>query len=950
MKNLLLKRYIQALIVLLFFVANETFAQINALDYTLQKRRKAEKFESNHIKDHLFLSGAIGAEYLKNDNSSGLSNAIGPKASLYVGTWFTPVIGMRVGVEGAYLPTGNVSRIVSLGLDADYLMNISAFAAGYNPERLFDVIAIAGVNYHSSLKTGKIRHIPGANIGLQGKFNLSPLVDFFIEPKLSVYGDKIDYSTQWRQYNLAGSLMAGVTYKMVPDKQRASLSLFGKGAFEHLFISGGIGAQMLLSRRVVDMSVKNWLGPAARLSIGTWFNPVSGLRLSAEGGASKWIESNYGKSRYLKTVGGSLDYLLNLNSAFGGYNKERKFELIGVAGVDLVYGVKNGDKNIVPGIGAGLQGSLRLNRNLDLFIEPELTMYHKHLAGETSSRFDLLGNVYVGLTYNREESALRNNKGKFVKNSFFDNMFISLSGGGGVLVSNPMLSMSTVDRLSPMATVSVGKWFTPVSGLRLSGSMIGLSTLNKKKQLIHEAVAGGEVDYLLNLSSWLSGYYPERKFEISAFAGPSLMLRSQKIYPVVNAGLIGSWNITPSWALYLEPKIGWTPNRKGFNDALATYQMVFASASLGVSYRFVGYDKASYHAEFEKSDSRKFFVSLAGGFSSYFDTRLVRAGVKDQIGGIGRASLGRWYTPLSAWRVSVSGGAVPSYGTSQTTFGDLSLDYMVNLNTLFAGYKPRLFDVNAAAGVHAALSLNKGKFNVTPGISASLQGLFNITSGFGLYIEPQLVGYLGKFDGKRKVNPVSSVLLGINYKPKSPQGQRKNMSVDNPNFISLSIGSGAYAMSMVRSDYSAADKMMFDAEVSVGRWINSVNGLRLTFASSSTKVGGRYNIDKGFNLTMLGLRADYLLNLTQLISRDVDSRFNMSGIIGGGVAFPKGKAEGETTYNFTAGAQFSIKVLPYLDLYAEPRISVWGDKIDRQVSPAKFDADGRILIGASYRF
>ena len=96
-------------------------------------------------------------------------------------------------------------------------------------------------------------------------------------------------------------------------------------------------------------------------------------------------------------------------------------------------------------------------------------------------------------------------------------------------------------------------------------------------------------------------------------------------------------------------------------------------------------------------------------------------------------------------------------------------------------------------------------------------------------------------------------------------------------------------MSMVRSDYSAADKMMFDAEVSVGRWINSVNGLRLTFASSSTKVGGRYNIDKGFNLTMLGLRADYLLNLTQLISRDVDSRFNMSGIIGGGVAFPKGK-------------------------------------------------------------
>ena len=76
----------------------------------------------------------------------------------------------------------------------------------------------------------------------------------------------------------------------------------------------------------------------------------------------------------LKTVGLRADYLLNFNTAFGGYNRNRLFEVVGVAGVEGVYAKKSMDKAaIVPGVGIGLQGNLRLTKDLDFYVEPRMS-------------------------------------------------------------------------------------------------------------------------------------------------------------------------------------------------------------------------------------------------------------------------------------------------------------------------------------------------------------------------------------------------------------------------------------------------------------------------------------------------------------------------------------------------------------------------------------------------
>ena len=83
-------RYFWLFVLSLFFVSGFTQAQINGLDYTLQKRRKAEKFESGRFSDHMFISGGLGANMKLSREASGIY--VGPLASL---CWQMVLLGYR---------------------------------------------------------------------------------------------------------------------------------------------------------------------------------------------------------------------------------------------------------------------------------------------------------------------------------------------------------------------------------------------------------------------------------------------------------------------------------------------------------------------------------------------------------------------------------------------------------------------------------------------------------------------------------------------------------------------------------------------------------------------------------------------------------------------------------------------------------------------------------------
>ena len=82
------------------------------------------------------------------------------------GNWLTPVIGLRAGGEYTQWKQGNTNMHLA-GANVDYLINISAFAARYNPKRVFEVIGALGLSYQATIvKDQKTIHSYGLRAGL----------------------------------------------------------------------------------------------------------------------------------------------------------------------------------------------------------------------------------------------------------------------------------------------------------------------------------------------------------------------------------------------------------------------------------------------------------------------------------------------------------------------------------------------------------------------------------------------------------------------------------------------------------------------------------------------------------------------------------------------------------------------------------------------------------------
>lgn len=125
----------------------------------------------NNMKDNWFITAEGGANLYAAPNFRvrGLNHSIKPNAGLYIGKWFSPVFGARIGVnytalkslqEPGYKGEGNYGKVdvdgaawnknkhYGVGPQADLLVNLSNWFCGYNPDRFYNGIIYAGGNYY----------------------------------------------------------------------------------------------------------------------------------------------------------------------------------------------------------------------------------------------------------------------------------------------------------------------------------------------------------------------------------------------------------------------------------------------------------------------------------------------------------------------------------------------------------------------------------------------------------------------------------------------------------------------------------------------------------------------------------------------------------------------------------------------------------------------------------
>lgn len=221
------------------------------------------------------------------------------------------------------------------------------------------------------------------------------------------------------------------------------------------------------------------------------------------------------------------------------------------------------------------------------------------------------------------------------------NIFISATGGISVLNTGEL--DGKFGNVAPHFTLSLGKWFNPVLGLRLQGAGFranydanfvkgnlvpsNLGGVGYKEQAnefkMHKTVGIVRLDALYNISNAIWGYNPSRVFNLIAFAGPGLTFGKDyenikngwdletmtyaytadksKTHLFVNGsvGLLGKFNVSKYVDIDLEVRGELAPNYLGYTSIAKTVGGIYAGA--GLTYTFGGKEFIPRQAKVDNS-------------------------------------------------------------------------------------------------------------------------------------------------------------------------------------------------------------------------------------------------------------------------------------------------------------------------------------------------------------
>lgn len=485
----------------------------------------------------------------------GLSDNIGSVSNVsfnaFVGYKFTPIHSLRLhGSMINYTYATNKPSAKSIGMGIDYVANLTNFALGYNPARMFDVSSVVGLGVRYNSKVLGSRIAPYAHLGLSANLHLNSNFSLFLEPYVGLQrSNEVLFDREnpekWNlMYGFSGGLQLALNSRK--DNYAEADSIYRK-----FFFDSSIGVALPLGASEMMHSS----GTSYQMALGIWFNPIVGARLGINvqtmqnsTGTVDVLGAKMRRSYAMALGGARAELMLNpLNFISSWRNREggNDFEVNMLVGADLGGITKSGSSfkgdrlRMYYGWTSAMQFLYRINSpGTYIFVEPRvMSAKYNSLYGNTGVQTktnDYLFSLGVGTrVYLTNPSFNPANS-----NDFVSHWWAGLDFGGvktqhkstlhkqGGIGFNPAVSMSWGYDWKPLASFRAQLAYqrftehmvSSYSGLNAKGNKTIGTGLWENGYNVMDLRLG----YMLNINNFLQGFNADRKFNLWLIAGPTL--------------------------------------------------------------------------------------------------------------------------------------------------------------------------------------------------------------------------------------------------------------------------------------------------------------------------------------------------------------------------------------------------------------------------------------------
>ena len=662
----------------------------------LQKRYRPLENDSLFPKQwwRRFYFGIGGGIQGLTDNIGMVSNA---SANAYLGYHLTPIHSLRL--SGSYIKynfNGNNKSAKSLGVGIDYLVNLSNFAWGYDPSRVFEVSTVVGIGARYSRAALPSKINPYAHIGLNADVYISKYASLFFEPYI---GAQRQMSTvlnnpSREKWNLMYGFSTGLQVSL---ENRTDYFSEADSIYKKIFLDTSIG--VVSSGR--SGGILNRLGVGYQAALGLWINPMIGLRVGAHGESFYWTSRIRNKNnvpvRYSHNqvlVGGRAELMLdplNFSKKWREAPEGHDFDLNLLLGGELGWELKNGlygesirrSHAYYYGITSALQALYRIDKGTYIYIEPRYqAIYYNDMKSEGWSPSDHIASINVGSrVYLTKPFSFKRPQGAYIPH-----WWVAIDAGALKYYNAPRVTKGGIG-LNPTIGFAAGYDLSPWASFR---AQLAYQRLYNVHTARYSGYAGSQkrygeglwessydamdlrLSYMLNLNNLLQGYDAGRRFNLWWTVGPSLSYifnqsdtwvegqknvlpdlkhielsnsREGKISPGINTSIMAALRVAPQYDVTVEA-MGQYNFIQGTNPG-NNPRLNNVKYGLTVGSRYHIYQRSDRQRLWPRFN-RYFFDSSFAWSTSSLSNAFKLSGTQYS------ASLGMWFTPYIGARLGVN--------------------------------------------------------------------------------------------------------------------------------------------------------------------------------------------------------------------------------------------------------------------------------------------------------